>query len=70
MQFEPSTTLALLGIVFAAGGAYKTVKSAASQGRRIGRLEEKVARLEGRLMGARARTLPQGVPISTEDSDQ
>ncbi len=66
MQIDVSTGLALIGIVFAAGGAWKTLQSAAAQGRRIGRLEEKVAKIEGRLVGRRV-TLPQGNPIPDAD---
>lgn len=70
MQIDVSTGLALIGIVFAAGGAWKTLQSAAAQGRRIGKLEQKVAKIEGRLTaGGRRLTLPGGNPIPEPDDD-
>lgn len=73
MTVDLATAIAVGSIVFAAGGVYvtsrRTSASAFSQGKRIGKLSEKVAHLEGMLRGRRV-TLPQGQPKSSEgDAD-
>jgi hypothetical protein len=72
MQVDVSTALAIGAVVFAAGGAWitlaKTSKSAASQGKRIGALETKVAEMKGLLRGRRL-SMPLGVPVASSEDD-
>jgi hypothetical protein len=72
LTVDLATAIAVGSIVFAAGGVYvtgrRTSASAVSQGRRIGKLVEKVAHLEGMMRGRRV-TLPQGQPKTPEGDD-
>jgi hypothetical protein len=72
VQVDVSTALAVGALVFAAGGAWitlaRTSKSAASQGRRIGKLENKVSAMEGQLRPRRM-SMPLGVPIVASEDD-
>lgn len=73
MQIDLSVALGIGAVVFAAGGAWQQLRSAASQGRRIGALETKVAKLQGMLLAAGGRrrvTQPQGNPIPDVDEGE
>lgn len=72
MTVDLGAAIAVGSLIFAAGGVYYSVKrtsaSAANQGKRIGRLEIKVAALEG-MLRVRRKTVPQGTPVALDDDE-
>jgi len=73
MQVDVSTALAVAAVVFAAGGGWitlsRTDRRGAEQGKRIGKIEVQLARIEAELRIRRRRTLPTGIPVATSGED-
>jgi len=71
---DVATALAIGAVVFAAGGGWitlaRTDKRGAIQGKRIGRLENRISTIEGMLKVARRPTAPLGVPTVEESEDE
>lgn len=71
MMVELSDVVSGFAVLFAAGGAWATLrqvsKRGADQGRRIGKIELELAELRG---ARRARTAAKGIPIEIPDADE
>ncbi len=71
MMIELSEVLGGFAVVFAAGGAWitlrQTAKRGADQGRRIGKIELELAELRG---VRKARTAAKGIPVQIDDESE